>query len=165
MNIRSIAWLTRWIPATSSCAAWPRTGGPAASRDSRRPRDFPAEVFSAVAGETGHVLDAETTAVARFEADGTATVAGSWAKPGTRGLALPVGSSWLAEENTVAARVQRTGEPARVSSYDSEGGSASAWARERGIRSSAGGPIIVEGRPSGMITAFFGTAAPHPGQP
>jgi CHASE3 domain sensor protein len=106
----------------------------------------PAEVFGAVAGETGRVLGAQTTVVARFEPDGTATVAGSWDKPGTRGLALPVGSHLPAGEDSVVGRVQRTGESARVPDYDDAGSVASAWARERGIRSSVGSPIIVEGR-------------------
>ncbi len=121
----------------------------------------PPEVFGAVASETGSVLGAQTTVVARFEPDGTVTVAGSWDKPGTRGLALPLGSRWPAQQDSVAWRVQRTGEPARVSDYDEEGGAASARAREHGIRSSVGSPIIVDGRLWGVIMTFSGTVAPH----
>ena len=50
----------------------------------------PPKVFGAVAAETGRVLGAETTAVARFEPDGAASVVGDWDKPGTQGLALPL---------------------------------------------------------------------------
>ena len=45
----------------------------------------PPEVFGAVAGETGRVLGARSTAVVRFEPDGTATVVGAWDWPGVPG--------------------------------------------------------------------------------
>jgi signal transduction histidine kinase len=122
----------------------------------------PPEVFGAVAGETGRVLGAQATAVARFEPDGTAVVTGSWDRPGVRGLALPPGSRWPAPRDSIAGRVQRTGEPARVPDYDDEGGTAAAWARGPGIRSGVGSPIIVEGRLWGVIMAFSGAVAPDP---
>lgn len=122
----------------------------------------PAEVFGAVAGETGRVLGAQTIAVGRFEPDSTVTVAGAWDKPGTQGLALSLGSRWPARQDTVAGHVQRTGEPAWWSSYDDAGGVVSDWAREHGVHSWVGSPIIVEGRLWGVLSAFYGSAAPHP---
>jgi signal transduction histidine kinase len=121
----------------------------------------PSEVFGTVAAETGHLLGAATTAVVRFERDGIVTATGAWDKPGTQGLALHVGSRWPAEEDTVTGRIQRTGEPARVSSYDGVVGAGSAWAHAHGIRSSVGCPIVVEGRLWGAIVALSATAAPH----
>jgi signal transduction histidine kinase len=120
----------------------------------------PPAVFGAVAGETGRLLGVESTVVDQFEPDGTVTVVGSWEKAGARGVALPLGSRWAADEGTAAGRVQRTGQPARVSGY--EGGGAAAWAREHGIRSSAGSPIVVEGRLWGVIVASSAAAEPHP---
>ncbi|HEY3033848.1 MAG TPA: CHASE3 domain-containing protein, partial [Streptosporangiaceae bacterium] len=122
----------------------------------------PAAVFGAVAAEAGHVLGAECTAIARFEPDRTATIAGSWAKPRDPGLAPALGSRWPADEASVAGQVQRTGRPARVPDYEAAGGEVSAWAREHGIRSGAGSPIVVEGRLWGVIIAFSGAAGPHP---
>lgn len=122
----------------------------------------PPALFAAVAAETGGVLGAETTAVVRFGADGTAIVAGSWAKGGGEGLALALGSRWPAEEDSVAGQVQRSGEPARVTSYERAVGAGSDWARERGIRSSVGSPIVVAQRLWGVIIAFSGTSAPDP---
>jgi signal transduction histidine kinase len=122
----------------------------------------PLEVFGAVAAETGHVLAAECTAIARFEPDGTATIAGSWAKPGDPGLAPPLGSRWPADEASVAGQVQRTGRPAEVPDYEVAGGEVPVWAREHGIRSGVGSPIIVEGRLWGVIIAFSGAAGPRP---
>jgi len=121
----------------------------------------PPAVFGAVAGETGRLLGVESTVVSQFEPDGTVTVVGSWDKPGARGLALPLRSRWPIEEGTVAGRVQRTGQPARVSGYEG-GGAVADWVREHGIRSSVGSPIVVEGRLWGVIVASSATAAPHP---
>lgn len=122
----------------------------------------PAEVFGAVAAETGQVLGAETTAVVRFEPDNTATIAGTWDKLGTRGLALPLGSRWPAEADSVAGQVRRTGQSAHVSDYENGSGPASDWAREHAIDASVGSPIVVEGRLWGAIIAFSGAATAHP---
>lgn len=122
----------------------------------------PPEVFSAVAGETGRLLAAEATGVTRFDPDGAAIVVGSWDTPGNRGWALPLGSRGPAEEGDVAEQIYRTGQPARVASYDHVGGALSAWAKEHRICSSVGSPIVVEGRPWGAIVAFSGAAAPRP---
>jgi signal transduction histidine kinase len=123
----------------------------------------PSALFGAVAAETGAVLGAETTAVVRFERDRAATVAGSSEQPGTHGVALALGSDWPAEEDSVAGEVARTGEPARVISYENAAGAASDWAREHGIRSSVGSPIVVDGRLWGAIVAFSGLSSADPG--
>jgi signal transduction histidine kinase len=122
----------------------------------------PPAVFSAVASETGRLLGAEATHVAQFEPDGTVTVAGSWAKPDAEGLALPAGSRLSAGEGTVAGRVQRTGQPARVFGYDEADGDIPTWARRHGIHSSVGSPIVVEGRLWGVVAASSAASAPHP---
>ncbi len=121
----------------------------------------PSEVFGAVAAETGSMLGATTTAVARFERDGTATVVGSWRKPGSRRIAPPLASNWPTGEDSVAGQIRRSGQPARVSSEDSETGG-TAWAREHGIRCGVGGPIMAEGRLWGAVTAFCDAEAPQP---
>src|SRR5258705_2408115 len=72
----------------------------------------PPEVFSAVAAETGRVLGADCTTVARFEPEGSVTIVGSWAKPGAPGLAPPLGSRWPAEEASVSGRGARARGPA-----------------------------------------------------
>jgi signal transduction histidine kinase len=118
-------------------------------------------LFSAVAAETGTVLGAEITAVVRLEADGTAMVAGYWQKPGCAGPAFTLGSDWPAEESSAAGRVRRTGKPARVTCYEGSVGPAADWAREHGIRSSVGSPIVVDGQLWGVIIAFSSASAPQ----
>jgi signal transduction histidine kinase len=120
----------------------------------------PPEVFHAVAWETGRILGAAESQVARFEPDGTASVAGAWKRPGSPGPPQSLGWRWTLSEVSLAGRIKRTGKPARVSSYDGASPDASAWAREHGICCSAGSPVIVEGRLWGMILAFFGSDAP-----
>jgi signal transduction histidine kinase len=122
----------------------------------------PPEVFGAVAAETGRLLGAEGTAVARFEPDGSAAVAGFWDRPGDPGLGLSVGSRWPAEAESVVAELRQTGEPARVPSYEAAGGAAAAWAAAHGIRSSMASPIIVEGQLWGAVIALSGAPGPHP---
>jgi signal transduction histidine kinase len=122
----------------------------------------PPAVFSAVASETGRLLRAEAIHVAQFEPDGTVTVAGSWARPDAQGLAVPAGSRLSTGEDTVAGRVQRTGQPARVSGYDKADGDIPAWAQQHGIHSSVGGPIVVAGRLWGVVAVSSAAAAPHP---
>jgi signal transduction histidine kinase len=122
----------------------------------------PPEVFGAVAAETGRLLGAEGTAVARFEPDGSAAVAGFWDQPGDPGLGLSVGARWPAEAESVMAEVRQTGEPARVPSYAAAGGAAAAWATAHGIRSSMASPIIVEGQLWGAVIALSGEPGPHP---
>ena len=124
----------------------------------------PTALFGAVAAETGTVLDAETTALIRFEQDGQAIVAAIWDKPGTEGLALPPGSRWPTDGDSIAARVQRTGKPAWVTSNEWEGGKPDS-ARGHHIESSAASPIIVNGLLWGALVALSGRFPAAPGDP
>jgi signal transduction histidine kinase len=120
----------------------------------------PSDVFRSVASETGCVLGAKTTVVVRFGADGPDSVAGAWDRPGTPGPAPSLGWQWAAGKSRLGRRVKQTGKPVRVPSYEAESPADAAWAREHGIRSSVGSPIIVDGRNWGVILAFFGNDAP-----
>jgi len=122
----------------------------------------PPEIFGAVAAETGRALAADCTAVARFEADGTATVVGSWARSGGLESAPPLGARWLLDPGGGMEQMWRTGRPARVPDYESIGGPASWRTRQLGIRSGVGSPIIMEDHPWGAIVAFSGEAEPNP---
>jgi signal transduction histidine kinase len=109
----------------------------------------PSEVFSAVAAETGHILEAECTTVARWEPDNALTIVGSWSKPGAGELAPPAGSRWPAEQHDTAQPAQ-----AQPGGRERVAGPLAAWARERGIRSSVSAPITAEGHLWGMVIAF-----------
>jgi signal transduction histidine kinase len=115
-------------------------------------RERPAEeVFAAVAEEVGLLLGSDGAVIHRFDADGEATVVGSWRN------AFRVGSRFKLDGNSVAASVYRTQQPARL---DDPG--LAAGARELGLRSAVGCPVVVNGRLWGAIAAASSSAESIP---
>jgi len=57
----------------------------------------------------------------------------------------------------------RTGRPARMHAYDDVGGEVAIRMRQRGIGWAAGAPIVVEGRPWGVMSAASNGDEPRPG--
>jgi PAS domain S-box-containing protein len=111
----------------------------------------PAEVFSAVAKEVAQVLDVPLTAVVRYEPEGMATQVGVWGRENP----FPIGTSWMLDDKSVSGLVSRTGRPARVSDYSEVAGAISTTlAREAAIRTAVGVPILVDGRPWGVMMAL-----------
>ena len=104
---------------------------------------LPTAVFAAVAEEVGRLFPADSTAVARYDPDGTMTV-GSWSRtgePATPGTRMPRGG------RNVTTLVFETGLPARIDRYTAgDSSSVTASARRGGMRSAIGAPIIVAGR-------------------
>ena len=113
----------------------------------------PPEVFAAVARELGLLVGVDATYMARYEPDGTATGVAAWNASGDDipVAPIPVGTRVSLEADSVASRVQRTRRLARIDDDTSRGGALGADAQERGIRSGAGAPILVEGRLWGVI--------------
>ena len=119
----------------------------------------PSTVFEAVAEEAGRLLPADLTLISRYEPGDAATVMAAWSRtgaPGAVGHRMPRGG------RNVTALVFDTGRPARMDSYEDASGPSAADARERGIRSSVGAPISVEGRVWGVIIAASTRAEPLP---
>jgi PAS domain S-box-containing protein len=110
----------------------------------------PDEVFGAVAEEGGGLLGVENTLVFRYEPTGNATLV---AIGGEADVGAPVGTEVSLEGESIAARVHRTGLPARFDDYANAPGSVAALARQAGIRSAVGSPILVEGRLWGAMVA------------
>jgi signal transduction histidine kinase len=123
----------------------------------------PTQVFAAVAGEMGQLLEAEFTEIIRYETDGEFTVVGIWAR-GKPTLSPPLGSRWPAHPGVTVEMILRTERPARINYYrDGYGdGVISRWLREQGITSSVGCPIMVEGRQWGAMIVFSTKAEPQP---
>jgi signal transduction histidine kinase len=107
------------------------------------------EVFAAVAREVAGVMHLPVAAVQRFEDDETMTVTAAWSdrphpfQPGTR---------WPYHALGLAARVRQTGRAGRVEDYSHRRGAFAAVARELGLYSVAGAPIIVDGAVWGLVT-------------
>ena len=118
-----------------------------------------AEVFAAVAHKVSEVMHIPVAAVQRYDDDGeTMTMLAACSdrphpfQPGTR---------WPLHRAGLAGRVQRTGRAARAQDYTDRRGSFAAVARELGLQSVAGAPIIVNGAVWGLMT-IASTDAPLP---
>ncbi len=111
----------------------------------------PEQVFAAVAEEVGRLLSVDLAAMARYDHDGTLTYVASWGRAVDH---APVGSRWPPAGKTMSARVFETGRSVRVDSYaDASGPLGATLARDIGMRSGVGTPIIVEGRIWGTMGA------------
>ncbi len=110
----------------------------------------PENVFPAVNEEVARLLDVDGTRLMRYEADGTATIVASWGEP----TIFPAGTRIALDGRNIGSLVRSNGRPARIESYEDAPGPVAAIARERGVRSTVGAPIMVEGRLWGAMSAF-----------
>ncbi|MEA2638057.1 MAG: hypothetical protein QOE18_1114 [Chloroflexota bacterium] len=110
----------------------------------------PEELFAAVAEEVVRLLPVDFAHMGRYESDGTVTVL---AASGTTEHHFPVGRRWRLAGKNLATIVFETGRPGRIDGYLDASGPLGVTGNELGIRSSAGTPIIVEGRVWGVVIA------------
>jgi len=111
----------------------------------------PTEVFAAVAREVAHVLELPLVEMCRYEPDETATVIAA-----TGEHPFQTGTSWPLDGPSLAGLVWRTGGPARIDDYSEVTGTIGEAARDAGIHSSVGAPIVVDGRLWGVVAAGRG---------
>jgi signal transduction histidine kinase len=111
----------------------------------------PSRVFEAVTRSVGVLFGADLARMERYETDGTVSGVAGWSMEGGRQLA--VGRRFVVEGVSIAAMVRQTGRPARVDSFAGASGPIAQEARELGIRSSVGCPIVVAGHLWGVIAA------------
>ena len=111
----------------------------------------PAEIFHAVSTEAGRLLGTDATGLMRFDEDGTGVVMHDLPGPSPirAGTRLPL------DGDNVSGRVYGTGRTARMDDYGAAVGPLAAVARARGVRSSLGAPIMVEGRLWGVIVSSW----------
>ena len=108
----------------------------------------PEHVFAAVAEEVGTLIDAEATAVVRFEPEGEATFMGGhgWAAQ------APPGMRFTPPPSLALASVRATGRAARSDSDEPITAILPGGVTAEGIRSAVAAPIAVEGRLWGAIS-------------
>jgi GAF domain-containing protein len=109
-------------------------------------------LFDAVAEQACRLLGGHFTALLRYESDGPLILA-------IHGAAavehfMHVGMRIAAQGDGVVQRVQRTGRAARVDGYSGVPGWNAGIARDLGLASGVGAPIITEGRVWGAITVL-----------
>ena len=111
----------------------------------------PAEVFHAVSKEAGGLLGTENTALMRFDGDGSGVVMHDLPPPAP----IRAGARLSLEGDNVSGQVHRTGRTARIDDYGAAAGPLAVVARARGVQSSLGAPIVVEGRLWGVIVSSW----------
>ena len=118
----------------------------------------PRGVFAAVAEQVGRLIPADLTLLGRYEGEAVSCV-GGWSATGEP---VPT-STWVSLGGwNVTGAVHETGRPARLDSYADASGDVADEARGRGISSSVGAPISVEGRLWGImvVSATHGRQLP-----
>jgi signal transduction histidine kinase len=112
----------------------------------------PAEIFATVAEEVARLLHAERGVTCRYETDGSMTVTAFWT---SEGRPIAVGTRVALDGDSVSARVQRSGQPSRMDSYEGVSNPIVDLVTSVGARprSTVGAPILVEGRVWGAILA------------
>jgi PucR C-terminal helix-turn-helix domain/GAF domain/GGDEF-like domain len=118
----------------------------------------PSEVFDAATNEMRRCLNVFTAGLWRYESSGEITMVGAAAEP-TALAKWPVGTRTPIDDSTLAAKVLRTGRPARMDSYENSAGSVAAHVRAVGVRAAVGVPVIVDGRVWGLAA---GSIEPGP---
>ncbi|HWG65242.1 MAG TPA: GAF domain-containing protein [Streptosporangiaceae bacterium] len=110
----------------------------------------PEELFGAVTEEAGKLLDGDFARLGRYESGDALTFLAAWSRSGDH---FPVGSRWTLAGDNVSALVLQTGRPARIDNLAEASGPLAVISHERGGRSVAGAPIIVDGRIWGVMAA------------
>ena len=113
-------------------------------------------LFRAVCDEVEGLVGADTSAVVRFEADGTVTVMG------THATRHPVSPRLELDPGYVVAEVRRTGRAARFDTDDPAAPGMPEVVREERVRSGLASPIVVEGALWGAITIARAIARSRP---
>jgi signal transduction histidine kinase len=108
----------------------------------------PEEVFAAVTEEVVRLLPVDFAHMGRYEPDAVVTIL---AASGSTAEHFPVGRGWSLGGKNVATIVFETGRPGRLDDYGHAHGVLGLTGRELGMRSSAGMPILVEGKVWGVI--------------
>jgi GAF domain-containing protein len=115
-------------------------------------------VFAKVADEVARTLGNVDSALWRDDGDGTATAVAVRGPGGTPGV--NIGTRLSLEGDSVIARVLREGRPHQIDDYSRLAGSIAERARELGMRSAVGCPIVVGSRTWGAMTVATYEAEP-----
>ena len=131
----------------------------------------PEELFSLVIEEVGRLMDAQSSNMIRYErsddeasgrgrGNGLATVIGGWSAAGVS--SVPTGATVRVDGDTAAARIWRTGRPARIDTYDGLEGELAETLRSLGFRSAVGAPVVLGGRLWGAVMISSVDPEPFP---
>src|SRR5262249_7684491 len=120
--------------------------------------DSPA-VFDAVCAETARLLGATSANLSHYTPDGLNVTMAGWSLHGTH---VPVGARFPVTPDTLAGEIVRTRAPARIDSWEDATSELAALVRARGVRSSLGAPVVVDGELWGALVAATDKEEPLP---
>ncbi|MGH3209196.1 MAG: GAF domain-containing protein [Trebonia sp.] len=116
-------------------------------------------IFNAVAGEASRALGVARADVGRWDHSGDVALLGSTGGPPARG-GLPAPAAFPADSARVAARVLAAGRSAWQDTGPAPDGPGGAEHDAHGVRSTVGAPILVDGKPWGVIVVHAGEILP-----
>jgi signal transduction histidine kinase len=119
----------------------------------------PQAVFDAVCAEAGHLLGATSVNLSHYTLDRQNETVAGWSLRDTH---VPVGLRYPITPDTVAGQMVETQAPVRVDSWADGTSELATLVRARGIRSSVGAPVVVEGRLWGALVAATDSETPLP---
>jgi signal transduction histidine kinase len=121
----------------------------------------PEEVFGSVTEEVAQLLQVEYAGLNRYESDRTTmTIVSMWRRTG--GQVPPGGTRQVLGGRNIGTVVFETGRAARIDGYADSSGALGLSAREYGVGSGVGTPIVVEGRLWGVMSIFSKPDQPLP---
>jgi signal transduction histidine kinase len=115
----------------------------------------PTTIFNAVAVEASRAIGIERVHIDRYHSDGSVTIEGLAGKP-----TFPLGHRFTDDMPSVVGMVVNTGRPARIDNWTRVEGDVADKARDEGLQSVVGAPILVDGATWGAIVGL--SAEPLP---
>ncbi|WP_345474627.1 hemerythrin domain-containing protein [Actinoallomurus oryzae] len=112
------------------------------------------QVFAAVVGQIGRLLDTDCVIINRFESDHTTTVVGHWTRPGRPNFVPPAVPSRRIADGSVAAAVARSGRPGRINGHVDTESEVGVRLRDGPVTSLVACPIMVKGRVWGTTVSL-----------
>jgi PAS domain S-box-containing protein len=111
-----------------------------------------AQLFDAVAVEVGQLLSADATRLLRYQEDGSATLVGSY---GASSVEIRVGSRVSLDHGQLWGRVAESWSPERTDRLREGWDALARSLLAVGIEAAVAAPIVVSGRPWGVIVAAW----------
>jgi GAF domain-containing protein len=119
----------------------------------------PTSIFDAVCAETGRLLSGMIINLSHYTPEGINVTMAGWSVQDSH---VPVGTRFPITPDTVGGKIVQTGAPVRIESWDNPQSELGELVRKRGIRSSVGTPIVVEGVLWGALVAATDKDEPLP---
>jgi PucR C-terminal helix-turn-helix domain/GAF domain/GGDEF-like domain len=121
----------------------------------------PSEVFEAVTDEMRRCVQATRAALLRYESNGEVTFVGAACDSDTPPKS-PVNTRFPIGTASLAAVVRRTGQAARLDTYENVAGASAARGRAEGVSAAVAVPVIVDGDVWGLVVVTSTRPVPMP---